>query len=104
MKCPKCLSELVRIENKLYETLEEHVSMPNMEHNIKRRAYSCPKGCIKGFFDPSGAGYGTFEFGKSYNAVNSLSWRIDNWDRFDWWRVPINLQGFGDFMNLVEVK
>lgn len=42
MRCSICKTELVRGEDKVYETLEDHVSDPNQEDLPLRATYVCP--------------------------------------------------------------
>lgn len=104
MKCPYCLNDLVRTKNKCYQTLSEHVSHPNY-YVPPRPAYKCSDGCTDGsFFDPYGARYGDIKSGDPLGAVNSIEWRIENWDRWDWWTLTREMKIFGQFLTTVEVN
>ena len=65
MLCPKCKAELVRGENRVFETLDEHVSNPNQESYPKRPTWVCKFSycpCSKEdmFWDEIGALYGGY--------------------------------------------
>jgi len=60
MKCPRCGSMLVQGEYKRYETLSEHVMVPNATTHPPRPTWVCPKSCLgpEQFFDRDGDSYG----------------------------------------------
>jgi hypothetical protein len=77
MRCPRCRRELIPGESKKYEDLNDHVSNPNATDHPLRITYVCPKGCLKGFYDPWGDYYSgshdSFVDGKYLYALDSGS-------------------------------
>ena len=72
MQCPKCKSELIKGEPKVYETILEHVSDPNNENLPKRATWECPTSCVKGFWNRYGDYYGPdFKTSETHSAYNS---------------------------------
>lgn len=65
-----------------YQTLSEHVSHPNLEPPL-RESFICPNGCHNGFYGVYGAHYGSMEEYPLWYAVNSFSWQLENWDRWN---------------------
>lgn len=103
MRCPKCLSKLrVLDEPKTYETLIEHVWDPNAELP-KRMAYVCQKGCHTGIYGFDGSLYGGYHTPSEYQqAVNSMAFQIENWDKWDNMREYQILEDFNIMIKKVD--
>ncbi len=85
MQCPKCLSLLEYNGHWRYDTLSEHCSNPNAIPPL-RSTFKCPNGCHTGFYGITGALYSCDNAPRfQWNAIHSISWRIENWD---FWEFP----------------
>ena len=70
MRCSICKTELVRGEDKKYETLEDHVSDPNKVDYPFRPTFVCPNlDCSvhkNSFWDPTGAFFTSLDLDSYY--------------------------------------
>lgn len=79
MKCPKCSSELVKGEERVFQTLSEHVSYHNNYDLPKRTTWVCSCMYFDGYWDDYGDYYG--EYPKEYigpvSAIGSPAMKIE---------------------------
>jgi hypothetical protein len=78
LKCPYCKKELIKGEQKRYETLGEHVFNPNMREHPLRDTFVCTCEKSQGmYWDDWGDYYSKKYRSDCKEAINSGSWKCE---------------------------